>query len=365
MLQPARPEVQRGADVLKPRWVIARKELGGVFTERTILLAVVIQVFVAGFSSFLVIGLSALVDPSSLPNAPHASIAMNQTGDLGDALTQAGFRVQAFPTGEAAMAAFRNGAVDGVVLYEPPVNDSVPANVSITLPDGDMRATLTLTQVKKVLEKQEAQLRVQREDRLGFKPLTLDTDAKAGSYSFVYSLLVPLLVFLPVVLSGALCADSLTEEVQRGTLPTLLASPATPADVIEGKLTANVAITPLLSVAWFVLLTLNGLEIPLMGAALILVLATSLAFLMGLLACAIALATRDRNKSHVLYASMMFLVLGLSLALPVSPVNAVALLAAGSASAGAYVLVSGLLTLALACWVALRVLLKRSASWMA
>jgi len=350
---------------MRPRWVIGQKELAGVFSERTILLAVIIQVFVAGFSSFLVIGLSALVDPNSLPNSPHAAIAMNQTGDLGDELTQAGFSVQPFPTNEEALDAFHRGAVDAVVLYEPPANDSMPAQVSITLPDGDLRATLTLTQVKKVLEAHEMDLRAQREDRLDFKPLTLDTDAKAGSYAFVYSLLVPLLVFLPIVLSGALCADSLTEEVQRATLPTLLASPATPADVIEGKLLANVVVTPLLSIAWFFLLGLNGLKIPVIGAVLILVLATSIAFLMGLLACAIALTTRDRNKSHVLYASMMFLILGLSLALPVSPVNAVALLAAGSASVGAYVLVGGVLALALAAWLALRLFLKKTASWMA
>ena len=75
-------------------------------------------------------------------------------------------------------------------------------------------------------------------------------------------LLIPLLVFLPVVLSGALCADSLTEEVQRGTIGTLLSTPATPGDVIEGKLLANVAVTPILSVAWFGLLALNGLTVP-------------------------------------------------------------------------------------------------------
>jgi ABC-type Na+ efflux pump permease subunit len=290
---------------------------------------------------------------------------MNQTGDLGQRLEAAGFHVQPYPTDEQALAAFHQGLADAVVLFKPPANASVPAQVSVTLPDGDLRATITLTQLKKVLESYESQLRDQRSDRLSFQPVELESDAKSGSFDFVYSLLVPLLVFLPVVLSGALCADSLTEEVQRGTLPILLASPATPADVIEGKLLANVAITPLLSAAWFLLLAANHLPVPLAGALLILVLATAIAFLMGLLACGIALATRDRNKSHLLYASAMFLMLGASLALPVSPVNAVALLAAGSASAGAYALVAGVVVLALGCWLGLRVFLKKTAAWMA
>ena len=350
---------------MKPRWVIASRELKGVFTERTILLAVVIQVFVAGFSSFLVIGLSALVDPDALPSSTKPAFATNGTSDLANLLADEGFRVERYGTDEAAMDAFHRGFVDAVALVESPASPEDVAQVTLVLPDGDLRATLSLTQAKRVLETYERGLREAREDRLAFEPVIVDTDAKSGSYAFVYSLLVPLLVILPVVLSGALCAHSITEEVQRNTLPLLLSTPATPADVIEGKLLANVAVTPLLSVAWFLLLGLNGLTVPPLGAALILVLATAIAFLMGLLACGVALATRDRNKAHVVYAAAMFALLGASLALPVSPVNAVALLAAGSANLGAYALVGLVTVLALASWVALRAFLRKTAAWMA
>lgn len=350
---------------MKPRWVIASRELRGVFAERTILLAVVIQVFVAGFSSFLVLGLSALVDPDSLPVSSRPTFGVNGTTDFSDLLDEEGYRVIHYESDEVAVAAFRANEVDAVALVDPPENASDVAFVSLVLPDGDLRATLTLTQAKRTLEDYERTLRGERASRLGFQPIVVDTDAKAGSYAFVYSLLVPLLVFLPVVLSGALCADSLTEEVQRGTLPVLLSTPATPADVIEGKLLANVAVTPLLSMAWFLLLAANGLPVPVGGALLILLLATAIAFLMGLLACGIALATRDRNKAHVTYATAMFLVLGASLALPTSPVNAVALLAAGSPSAGAYAIVAGVTLVALGGWLGLRLFLRKTAAWMA
>lgn len=350
---------------MKPRWVIASRELKGVFTEKTILLAVVIQVFVAGFSSFLVIGLSALVDPDALPTTSKPSFATNGSSDLSELLQVQGYRVEHYRSDAEAEEAFRAQFVDAVMLVKPPLNASDVAEVTMILPDGDLRATLTLTQAKRLLEDYERDLRTQREDRLAFRPLSIDTDAKAGSYAFVYSLLVPLLVFLPVVLSGALCADSITEEVQRNTLPVLLSTPATPADVIEGKLLANVAVTPLLSLAWFLLLAANGLGIPASGGALIVLLATSLAFLMGLLACGVALATRDRNKAHLTYATIMFLVLGSSLALPVSPINAVALLAAGSPSPGAYVIVAAIALVAALSWFALRAFLRRTASWMA
>ncbi|MEA3200611.1 MAG: type transport system permease protein [Thermoplasmata archaeon] len=356
------------------RWVIAGKELKGVFTERTILLAVVIQVIVAGFSGFLVVGLSALIDPGSLPSHEHPTLAVGP-GVMGDAslmshLADQGIQTMPERTDADALAKFRNGTADGALALVPErVNGTTgaiePARLSVTLPEGDIKTTLTLVEVKTALEGYERDLRAQHQDHLAFNPVYVDVAAKAGSYSFVYTLLIPLLVFLPVVLAGALCADSLTEEVQRKTLPLLLASPATPADVVEGKLMANVVVAPGLAAAWFVLLGLNHLTVPFWGAVGILLLATSVAYLLGLLACGIALATRDRNKAHVTYASAMFLLLGLSLALPMSPVNVTALLASGSATPQAWGIVAAFCATALAGTLALRVGLRRSAQWMA
>jgi hypothetical protein len=46
--------------------IIMRKEFRGLFNERTILLAVLLQLFIAMFSSFLMVGLTSMYDPSSL-----------------------------------------------------------------------------------------------------------------------------------------------------------------------------------------------------------------------------------------------------------------------------------------------------------
>jgi len=355
-------------------WTIAQREFLAIFTERTILLAVVIQIIVAGFSSFLVVGLSALVDPSSFPTDVRAEIALDPEASddatLVRHLRAAGLAVTHTSDSNETLALFQDGFVNAALFLDPPDPDNpdaaeLPIGMTLILPDADIRTTLTLVQVKEALEGYERDLRDERAQRLSFSPLYLNTDADGGSFGFVYSLLIPLLVFLPVVLAGALCADSLTEEVQRKTLPLLLASPATPADVVEGKLLANSAIAPLLAAAWFLLLAINDLPVSASAALEILAFATAIAYLMGLLASAIALATRDRNKAHVTYASAMFLLLGLSLALPVSPVNAVALLAAGSATAGAHTVVIVTVGLAIASAGGLRIALRRTTQWMA
>lgn len=345
----------------RPLWTLARKEFKAIFSERTIILAVVIQVFVAGFSSFLVVGLSALVDPEAFPSAARPVVATNGTAELAEHLEEHGMDARVYGSAAEALAAFDRGDVDAVALARYAPGGDVPVSVTLVLPDGDLRATLTLVKAKQALQAWERDLRAEHAARLTVEPLYLDAAAQAGSFGFVYALLVPLLVLLPVVLAGALVADSITEEVQRGTLPLLLVTPATAIDVVEGKVLANVALVPMLGTLWFALLALNGLTVPAVGAVLVLVLATSIAFVMGALACAIAFATRDRNRTHVAYATTFFLVLALAMLLPVSPVNAIALLAGGSPTAGAYAVVLGAVALALGSALALRLALAKVA----
>ncbi len=46
--------------------IIAKKEFRGLLSERTILLAVLLQLFIALFSSFLMVGLTSMYVPASL-----------------------------------------------------------------------------------------------------------------------------------------------------------------------------------------------------------------------------------------------------------------------------------------------------------
>jgi ABC-type Na+ efflux pump permease subunit len=344
---------------MRPWAVIARREAAGIARERTIVLAIAIQVVVAGFSSFLLVGLAALVDPELAPIRGEPAVAVNASAlppELARELRDAGLRVASFASDEAAWRGFTLGQADAALLL---AGDD-PLHVTLGLPDGDLRAPVTLTKLKHALEAEERARRAEAGDRLSFEPVYVETQANGSAYEFVYALLVPLLVLLPVVLAGALCADSLTEEIQRGTLPLLLASPATPADVVAGKMLANLAVAPALALAWLLLLGLNGLPVPPAGVAGILALTTAGAFLTCVLGCAIALLVRDRNKAQTLYATLFFLLAGASFALPLSPTNAVALLAAGAPSPGLPLLVGLALGLAVAAWAALGLLLRRA-----
>jgi len=338
----------------RARWAIAKREWRGILQERTILLALGVQVVVAGFSGVLATGFEALLDPGATHTNSEPLVAVNGTAlphDLEARLLAANVRLQREPDDARAWALFRAGQADAVLL----VHGEEPMNVTLGLPDGDLRAAITLARLKAALQVEEQSLRDARAARLLVVPVRFDTQASGQAYEFTHALLVPLLVFLPVVLAGALIADALTEEVQRGTWALLLSTPATPAAVVEGKLLAHGSLALLLGAAWLGLLGLNGNPMAPQAVLAILALVGASTLLMGALGTWLALGARDRNRAHLLYATTFLLLLALTTLLPVTPVNLVARLSAGSADARAYAIVGALSVAALATWLGFRV----------
>ena len=74
---------------MKPKHlsIIAKKEFRGLFNERTILLAVLLQLFIAMFSSFLMVGLTSMYDPSSLSKYSRSRYSIAYAGNESQLLT--------------------------------------------------------------------------------------------------------------------------------------------------------------------------------------------------------------------------------------------------------------------------------------
>ena len=64
--------------------IIAKKEFRGLLSERTILLAILLQLFVALFSSFLMVGLTSMYDPSSLSKYSRFKYNIGYAGNESD-----------------------------------------------------------------------------------------------------------------------------------------------------------------------------------------------------------------------------------------------------------------------------------------
>jgi ABC-type Na+ efflux pump permease subunit len=333
------------------RWPIARRDLASLSREKTIVLALLIQLFIAAFSSFLVVGLTSLYDPSAIDDGAEIEVAI--TGDAEQQLLDAaretnGLETVSYEDRAAALAAFDRGAVTAVVSAEYAATDSGDRiDVEAVVPAESLRTTLIVNQLRELLVELERLERVDRAQFLEFQPVDVPGETGGSDYfSFTYTILIPLLLFLPPFISGSIAVDSITEEIEQGTLELLRAAPVSLVDVVDGKAAAMISLAPLQAILWILLLRLNGIGID--HIPWLLALVAALATITVVVGVLLGLATARRRQAQLLYSILVLLLFGATLVLPEHPAATVARLSVDSATALTFAHVGGFGVLAVA-----------------
>lgn len=313
--------------------IIAKKEFRGLFSEKTILLAVLLQLFIAMFSSFLMVGLTSMYDPSSLSKYSHFRYSVAYVGNDSPVLDymekSPDFRVYRMDL-STSVAALKERKLAAVV-YVPDTSPGADEPVKITLYSltNDLQSAIVNVKMKDIFLAYEKDLREIRADRLSEQPVPLAIPKSGGGdfYEFVYGLLIPLLVFMPGIIASALIIDLITEEYQHETLETLISTPVTFAEMVWGKVLACEILVPIQAAAWLILLMVNG--IPIENAGLILLHVTVSSLVLILLGALVALHYRERTAAQFIFSTGLVVVILFALALPANPLNILTRLAVG------------------------------------
>jgi len=330
---------------------IAGREFRSLSREKTIVLALLIQIVIAGFSSFLVVGLTSLYEPG----AAGGDVVVGVTGEEADTLVAAaaevdGLDIRRYDDRDAARAAFDANRV-GATAHAERIEDRTA--VRVEAPQASVRKTFIVVQVRAALEALERSERADRAAYLTNDPLPIPPSVDASPYfGFPYTVLVPTLVFLPVFIGGAVVVDSLTEEVERGTLALLRVTPASLLDIVDGKAGVMAALTPLQVGLWIALLSMN--DIPVENVAPILAIATALSALAVAFAAGLAIAIPVRQRAQLTYSFGMLTAFSAAALLPEHPATTVARFAIDSPSIGTYAHLAGYILVAVVVVVAFR-----------
>lgn len=325
--------------------VIARKDLSSLSQEKTILLAILLQLFVAMFSSFLMVGLTSLYDPSSISGYSGIEYQVGYSGEdspLRD-LLESRDDIRLYPMDlSTAIAALKERQLAAVV-YVPDTSPGGKEPVTITLYTvrNDIQAAVIQVKLKETLLQYEDHLRDIRSGRLVVLPAELEVPEPAGApvfYEFVYGLLIPLLLFMPAIISAALIIDLITEEYEHHTLETLLSAPVTMGTIIWGKILACFVLVPLQAGAWIILLALNG--IPVGSAPLVMVHVLLVSLFLILFGALIALSYRERTGAQVIFSLAVVVLMLVVLSTPRNPFNQVAVLSTGGPGTGQLVILA-------------------------
>ena len=307
----------------------------------------------------MVVGLVSLSDPSASQGGYSVDVAVS--GDASDELVsvvdQGDSRTaHTFETREAGLEALQTGRVDGVLHAESVGGGRVV--VEAVAPEGDFETTLIVVQLKDALTTFERQQRASLSQRLETRPVPVPDVPQSNPYfEFTYTVLIPVLVVLPAFISGSITADSLAEEIERGTLELLRVAPVTAAEIVDGKALAMIAIAPAQAALWLALLTLNGTGVANPGAILLVVTAFATAFVT--LGAGLAALVRRRSEAQLLYSFGALALFGVTMFAPENPPAVIAKLSVGTQTMTTVVtVIVGLLFAGLGYWT-LRVLLDR------
>jgi ABC-2 type transport system permease protein len=334
-------------------WIVAKKELAGINYEKTILFAILLQLFVALFSSFLMVGLTSLYDPSSVSQYSRFRYSIAYAGadsTLLDRLEGSeDFMVYDMDLSQA-LGALKERKL-AAVLYVPdtPPDAQDPVQVTLYTLQNDIQATVVGVKLKEVLLGFEADLRDARAARITEEPLDVEFPPAAraeGFYEFVYGLLIPLLMFMPAIISASLVIDLITEEYQHQTLETLVSTPVTFTEMVWGKILTCEILVPIQAAVWLFLLMLNGIRIQ--NPVAILILVSNASLILILISALTALHYRERTAAQFIYSTALVVVILIVVAVPGNPLNLIVRASVGNAGAGiapAILLVSGVAAL--------------------
>ena len=316
--------------------IIAKKEFRGLYGEKTILLAVLLQLFIALFSSFLMVGLTSMYDPTSLSKYSHfrydVAYAGNESPLLGYLEDSRDFRVHRIDL-STAVELLKERRLSAVV-YVPDTHPDADEPVKLTLYTlaNDLQGAVVDVKMKDIFLTYESDLRDLRAGRLDVTPQPVQIPSSSGTggfFEFVYGLLIPLLVFMPGIISAALIIDLITEEYQHETLETLISTPVTFAEMVWGKVLACELLVPLQAGVWIILLIVNGIAIE--NPLLIVLHVTLASLLLILIGALVALHYRERTAAQFVFSTALVVIILFVLALPYNPLNLIARLSLGMA----------------------------------
>ncbi|GAB4540550.1 MAG: hypothetical protein Fur002_07430 [Anaerolineales bacterium] len=305
-------------------FAVVKKELASVLRDRTIIIAILIQLFIASFSSALLLGMLSLYDADTILQLSGARIKVGMVGGenpLAGFLRERGMTVTPFETLEEAQTEFFKNKVNAIFVAQPN-----SAEIELYLPKNEAVRSLLRMVLQEPMKRYENSLRSER----GIDVRYADLQGKpATSFEFMYSVLLPMLMFFPAFVAGSMSVDALTEETENNTLQTLLSSPLSPSAMVSAKMSAAVFLAFAQCAAWLGLLSWNGVEIQ--NPAWILALALLMAGSASALAMLGAVLLKDRERSQFIYSLALLAAAALGGLLNVSPVVTLSRLALGDA----------------------------------
>jgi len=312
-------------------WILMRRELRSIRKEKTIVFAMLIQFFIAMFSSIMLVGMMSFYDPTTIGENSPVQLKVGVVGVVGHASSQIAsiiddpknVQIESYSDIDDAEREFRAGKIDAIMSI--PLPEAGILDMDLFLPESDTESTIILMALNEPLKNAEEYLREQNGIDMNFT----DIEGKSHtSYEFLYSIIIPLLMFFPALIAGSIVIDTVSEELEHKTLDTLWAAPVSLNNIFSSKIFAAITTALIQCVLWIILLRLNTFYVE--NFANVLCLSIIIASIISFGAAIIGLYYKDRERAQFVYSISLLLATGISYLFDPSPFNLITRLATGS-----------------------------------
>jgi len=306
-------------------YAIVKKELRSVSRDKTIMIAIMIQLFIASLSSVILTGLMSFYDPESISLNTRISARVGVLGDAGSPiigfLRDRNLRVTTFSSPQDAENAFQAGRVDAAMFIP---EDSGVVNMQLFLPESESLSTIMLTILREPMKRYENYLR----EKQGVQVRYSDIQGRSpATYELRYSFAIPILMLFPAFVAGSMVIDSISEEFENRTLETLRAAPVSLNLIFGAKIAAALFLAVIQCTLWSMLLRFNGIRIQ--NQELVVLLATVIAAIITVSSALISTYFKDRERSQLVYSLFVSASGGVSYFFDLSPVAVMTRFATG------------------------------------
>jgi ABC-2 type transport system permease protein len=314
---------------------LLKRELRSITREKTIMFAIIVQFFIASFSSIILVGIMAFYDPASIADNTQVRIEAGVVGGgesvkpLLNYLNESNVQLHFYPGLTEAEDAFRHGRIDTILVL--PETAGGVVDMKLIMPELDAKKTIVFMVLDKPLKKYENYLRQSAGVDLRYESTA---DKPYTTYEFLYSLIIPILMLFPALIAGSIVVDTLSEEFENKTFDTLAVTPVSLGQIVASKVAAAILTAAVQVVMWVGLLRLN--DIVIQNALLVIVLGIVIAAVISVITAVTALYFKDRERSQFVYSIMLMALIGMSYFLNPSPFSLITRLATGDPSLGIF-----------------------------
>jgi ABC-2 type transport system permease protein len=288
---------------------ITVREVTSMLREKSFLLMILMELLLVSSSGLLSVGYVILTSPESsstlsqLSNLVYVGVVTNTRLSFSQALDDSKVHHAFYDSFSQAHSDFKDGLLDAVLVGDLTQDDS-PSIVTVYLPSNSPKAPLTKMALKKALLKLEDNMRVRRVEKYSpnlqfatYKIMNYKPQARYVEIYFIFTL--PILLFLPCIVSGSLVIDSITQDLESKRIINLIAAPISDAHIVIGKSLGSLVLSVFQTFLWLIILSFTFIN-PENPAALIVLCGLYTVIFMNL-GSLLALYIRKMKASQILY----------------------------------------------------------------